>query len=250
MNIRNGIATMQVVRVPNTVLALFMLAALVSSFTALWSTHSINKQLAKLISPSQTVDVPSKDLASAEVITAHKSSSKGIDLALTRQIIASSKAPSATDDSAKLADRIELGTIHRNSGKSICWVLARQLVADPVAHGFKGNIQDATAVKRWAGIKALQDAVLDGKYDWRFHGQIGTHGGVAYVYQKNTGGNWQIAEYVVTEPSGPNPQSAHSTFSLATTHDLAESIATSHFNGVSDTGIVLPVAPYEYVYLG
>ena len=248
MNIRNGIATMQVVRVPNTVLALFMLAALVNSFTALWNTHSINKQLAKLISPSQTVDVPSSGLASAEVTTSHKSSSKGIDLAVTRQLIANTAAPIATDDSANLADQVELGTIHKRSGKGICWALARQLVKDPVAHGFKGNTQDAAAVKHWAGIKAFRDVILDGKYEWKFGEQIGTRGGVAYVYQRKADGTWQIAEYTVTEPSASNPQAGHSTFSLATTHDLATSIATAHFTGVTPTGIILPVPPYEYVY--
>jgi hypothetical protein len=150
------------------------------------------------------------------------------------------------------AAQLALATIHK--GEGIEHALIRQLVDNPGSYGYTGDENDAKAVKRWAGHEAHVLAVKGGYYEWKFGAEVRVKVSdkVAYVLQENADGDLQVAEYTTTSPPGQNAgtPSGNGTFSLATTHTLAPTIAASQFTGASPkTGDKLPVPPYEYVYM-
>lgn len=152
---------------------------------------------------------------------------------------------------ANLADRINLGFVAKKSGHGIEWALKRQLAADPTDWGFRGDVNDRSAVNKWAGHRAAVYATEGGAYDWRFGGELRVIGGVSFVLQKEANGKVHIAEYTPTTvpPSRTNVVVGGKTFSLATTVALASSVSASHFRGVSVAGKKLPTPAWEYVYL-
>ncbi len=145
--------------------------------------------------------------------------------------------------------QLALAFVAKGSGKSVEWALIRQLVADPGSWGFSGDRNDKEAVKQWAGHRAAVLAIKGGYVDWKFGGEVRTYGGVSYVLQKDAKDKTQIVEY--EEASSQLEFAANTgsgTFSPATTHTIAASVATSQFFGASPvTGNRLLVPHYEYV---
>jgi len=147
--------------------------------------------------------------------------------------------------------QLELGFIAKGSGKGPERAYFRQLVADPQQWGFKGNVTDVKAVKRWAGHEAHVITIEEGQYYFGIGDEIRTHGDVAYLLQKDASGNTWVAQYVVPteQTTEPTVTMGDKTLVLAAHNPLPTSIAAAHFYGVSPvTGEKLPVPHWEYVY--
>lgn len=149
-----------------------------------------------------------------------------------------------------LANQIDLGFVAKGSGHSTEWALTRQLIANPAYWGFKGDPSDAQAVKKWADHTSAVFATEGGYVEWKFGADVRVRGDASFVLKKNADGTIQIDEYVVTAPPSKGNVSINGkSFTLAKTHTLTKSIASSQCFGVSPTtGNKLPVPHWEYVY--
>jgi hypothetical protein len=157
--------------------------------------------------------------------------------------------PASVKPTGPSAAQIVLATVRK--GEGIEHALIRQLVDDPMNYGFTGDQNDSAAVKKWAGHQAHVLAIKAGYYDWKFGAEVRVKAPntTAYVLQEDADGNLQIGEYAATTPQGPPTTASGGTFSPATTHGVAPTIASSQFFGASQTtGKIFLVPAYQYVY--
>jgi hypothetical protein len=168
-----------------------------------------------------------------------------------------------SDDLSKFSPaQVTLATAHWTEG--IEHPLIRQLVANPDickntkdCKSFSGDRSDARAVKQWAGQQAGVLAFKAGYVD-QFGAEVRVKEGnkMAYIIQKNAGGDIQIVEGTVTTPPSatattPDSGGTFQLSSIAGSHTVVASVAAAQFIGASPkTGDVVPVPVYEYVYLG
>ena len=109
--------------------------------------------------------------------------------------------------------QFELSTIRK--GEGIEHALIRQLEENPKAFGYDKDINDAAAVKAWAGKEAHRLAIRGGYVDAETGQEVrvGTKGidNVAYVLKNDGHGQATIEEYFKGEDGqfGSNPKEAH-----------------------------------------
>ncbi|TSC75680.1 MAG: hypothetical protein G01um101430_174 [Parcubacteria group bacterium Gr01-1014_30] len=82
-------------------------------------------------------------------------------------------------------------------GEGIEHVLIRQLAANPKSFGFDGDAADASVVRRWAGVRAHQIAVLAGYVGAKTGNEVRVRRAdkAAYVLQVDSGGKLSVAQF-------------------------------------------------------
>jgi hypothetical protein len=155
-------------------------------------------------------------------------------------------------------EQIKLGTAHWKNG--IEHPLIRQLIAKPAivdstTFEFKGDRNDASAVKHWADTTAHLLAIRAGYVDAQFGGEVRVTVGdkLAYVIQKTTDNKVVIAEYAVPAASQTATSNTATTTAPVTptaTHNVVAIVAAAQFFGVTSEGKPARLPAYEYAYLG
>jgi hypothetical protein len=151
------------------------------------------------------------------------------------------------------AEQIKLGTAHWTNGIEnplIQQLIAKPAIVDSTTFEFKGDRNDASAVKHWAGITAHLLAIKAGYVDAKFGGEVRVAIGdkVSYVIQKTTDNKVVIAEYTV--PTASQTVAAATTATPTTTHNVVATVAAAQFFGVTSIGEPARLPAYEYAYLG
>ncbi|MFH1677872.1 MAG: hypothetical protein ABH888_03620 [Patescibacteria group bacterium] len=127
---------------------------------------------------------------------------------------------------APKAEQLDFSDATIRKGEGIEHVLIRQLKTNPENFGFKGNLNNADAVKEWAGGEAHRMAIKAGYVDLKTGQEIriGTKGidSVAYVIEKNQEGELSIHEHFKNDEK---------VFKSVEIHKLAEDFKSAKFEG-------------------
>jgi len=104
--------------------------------------------------------------------------------------------------------QLELATIGK--GEGVEHALIRQLQAEPSKFGYKGDLNDTAAIRKWAETKAHQIAIENNYVDPKTGseirvkdiGPVGKEGNPAYVLEIDSEGKFKVREYIEGKPSG------------------------------------------------
>jgi len=135
---------------------------------------------------------------------------------------------------AATAETLKLATVGKGEGIEHAFI--RQIVANPKDFGFDGDVNNRTAVKKWAGREAHRIALKAGYVDSDGREiRVKVTDKVAFVLNKDAGSNLMVAEY---------EKDASGNFKNDPTDESTVKAEGATFEGDTTDG----VQGYEYVY--